>query len=49
MAETISHYAIYDHPRDFPDHFVVRKTTDQEVENSPVSHIINCVSSLKHI
>jgi hypothetical protein len=49
MAETISQYAIYDHPRDFPDHFVVRKMTDQEVENSPVSYIINCVSFLKRI
>ena len=25
MAETISQYAIYDHPRDFPDHFVLRE------------------------
>jgi hypothetical protein len=24
MGETISNYAIYDHPSDYPDHFVVR-------------------------
>lgn len=25
MTETISQYAIYDHPSDFPNHFVVRE------------------------
>jgi hypothetical protein len=25
VDETLSQYAIYDHPRDFPDHFVVRE------------------------
>ena len=34
MAEAVSQYAIYDHPSDFPDHFVVRewRVADGRVE-----------------
>jgi hypothetical protein len=34
MTETILQYAIYDHPRDYPDHFVVRewRITGDQIE-----------------
>lgn len=35
MAETISQYAIYDHPRDFPDHFVVREWLIKDGQVTP--------------
>jgi hypothetical protein len=34
IENTISQYAIYDHPRDYPDHFVVREW--RAIDGQPV-------------